>query len=106
MVKKLAQSRVPIAAICAATTLLADLKLLDSIKHTSNSKEFLIDNCPGYQGQEHYSSELAVTDGNIITSSGVAALEFAKEILEFLKVYDKEAIEKWYQLFKFGIWQK
>ncbi len=112
IVQKLVQGQVPIAAICAATTLLADMNLLDSIKHTSNSKEYLKNNCPGYNGQdyyegeENYSNPTAITDNNIITSSGTAPLEFAREIFKFLKIYDDLTIEKWYQLFKHGIWQE
>ena len=41
VIEKLSQKQIPIAAICAATTLLGDMKLLDSIKHTSNSKAYL-----------------------------------------------------------------
>ena len=112
IIQKLAQRHIPIAAICGATTLLADMKLLDSIKHTSNTKEYLKKLCPDYQGQdnyegqENYSNPTAITDNNIITSSGTAPLEFAREIFKFLKIYDDPAIEKWYQLFKHGIWQE
>jgi putative intracellular protease/amidase len=111
-IKKLAARKIPIAAICAATTLLADMKLLDSIKHTSNSKSYLIKFCPGYEGQDNYLAQdnylnpTAITDANIITSSGIAPIEFAREILKLLEVYDEPTIEKWYQLFKHGIWQE
>jgi len=112
VVKELVQKQIPIAAICAATTLLADMKLLNSIKHTSNAKKYLEKFCPDYKGQEHYvgqegySDPTAVTGGNIITSSGVAPLEFAREIFKLLKIYDDPVIEKWYQLFKHGTWQE
>ena len=111
VVEKLVQKQLPLAAICAATTLLADMKLLDAIKHTSNAKTYLEKLCPDYQGQENYigqdgSDPTAVKDNNIITASGTAALEFAKEIFKLLKIYDELTIEKWYQLFKFGIWQE
>jgi putative intracellular protease/amidase len=111
-IQKLVQRHIPIAAICGATTLLADMKLLDSIKHTSNTKEYLKKLCPNYQGQdnyegeENYSNPTAITDNNIITSSGTAPLEFARQIFKFLKIYDDLTIEKWYQLFKHGIWQE
>ena len=111
-IQKLAARHIPIAAICAATTLLADMKLLDSIKHTSNAKSYLNKSCPNYegqdnyQGQDNYSKPTAISDANIITSSGVAPVEFAREIFKLLKVYDEQTIEKWYQLFKQGIWQE
>ena len=110
-IQNLAQRQIPIAAICGATTLLADMKLLDSVKHTSNSKDYLNKFCPNYEGQdnyvgkEDYSNPIAITDCNIITSSGIAPVEFAKEIFKLLRIYDEPTIEKWYQLFKHGIWQ-
>ncbi|MFI5185383.1 MAG: type 1 glutamine amidotransferase family protein [Chitinophagales bacterium] len=112
VVEKFVQRQIPVAAICAATTLLADMKLLNPIKHTSNAKNYLEKFCPNYKGQKNYvgkkgySDPTAVTDGNIITASGVAALEFAREIFRLLKIYDDSAIEKWYQLFKHGTWQE
>ena len=112
IIQKLVQRQIPIAAICGATTLLADMKLLDSIKHTSNAKKYLKEICPDYEGQENYvgqenySNPTAITDKNIITSSGVAPLEFAREIFKLLTIYDEPTIEKWYQLFKHGIWQE
>ena len=111
-VQKLVQKQIPVAAICGATTLLADIQVLDSVKHTSNSKEYLKNICPGYngqdyyQGQEDYSNPTAITDSNIITSSGVAPIEFAREIFKLLKIYDEATIEKWYQLFRYGTWQE
>ena|SRR5436190_11003653 len=111
IVEKCIQKQIPIAAICAATTLLAEMKLLDSIKHTSNAKSYLVKFAPHYNGQESYvgqdgfSDPTAVADGNIITSSGLASVEFAREIFQLLKVYDARTIEKWYQLFKNGVWQ-
>jgi len=111
-IQKLTELQIPIAAICGATTLLADMKLLDAIKHTSNAKAYLKKFCPdyegedNYQGQDNYLNPIAITDGYIITSSGIAPIEFAREIFRYLKVYDEATIEKWYQLFKQGIWQE
>ena len=112
IIQLLVQKKIPIAAICGATTLLADMKLLDSIKHTSNTKDYLIKFCPNYKGQDNYEGEenylnpTAITDSNIITASGTAPIEFAREIFKLLKIYDEPTIEKWYQLFKHGIWQE
>jgi len=111
-IRKLKDRQTPIAAICGATTVLADMKLLDSINHTSNSKNYLIKFCPDYKGQGNYQGDdnyfnpIAISDANIITSSGIASIEFAREILSLLKVYDEPTIEKWYKLFKQGIWQE
>ena len=95
-----------IAAICAATTLLADMGILDNIKHTSNAKFYLQHYVPAYQGGNNYIDEFAVMDKNIITATGIAPVEFAREIFKALSLMDAPKIEEWFQLFKHGIWEK
>jgi hypothetical protein len=36
--------------------------------------------CPGYHGDRHYLDEPAVTDGSLVTTSGLVPVEFAVEI--------------------------
>jgi hypothetical protein len=50
--------------------------------------------------------EPAVTDKNIITATGTAPVEFAREIFKMLSLMDETKIEEWFQLFKNGIWEK
>jgi hypothetical protein len=50
-------------------------------------------------GAAHYRSELAVTDGDLITASPIAAVEFAREILGKLDVYRPQVLANWYRLF-------
>ncbi|KNZ40891.1 hypothetical protein [Acetobacterium bakii] len=42
----------------------------------------------------------AVTDGNLITATGIAPLEFTVEVLKALGVFSPEILEAWYQLYK------
>jgi len=93
-----------IAAICAATTYLAQLGLLDRVNHTSNDLNYLKRIAPKYQGEGNYMSSLAVSDDNVITANGIAPIEFAKEIFLKINLYDVDHSEKWLQLFKNGIW--
>lgn len=93
-----------IAAICAATTYLAQLGLLDRVNHTSNDLKYLKRIAPKYQGEGNYMSSLAVSDDNVITANGIAPIEFAKEIFLKINLYDVDHTEKWFQLFKNGIW--
>ncbi|MBH0778142.1 type 1 glutamine amidotransferase family protein [Nocardia bovistercoris] len=88
---------VPVAAICGATYGLARAGLLDTRAHTSNAAEFLT--YSGYAGGPHYAPEPAVTDGDVITASGVAPIEFAREILRRLGVYEPHILDAWYRLF-------
>ncbi len=94
----------PIAAICAATMYLGQLGILNEIKHTSNDLNYLKGIAPNYKGEGHYQNKLAVTDNNVITANGIAPIEFASEIFKVLELYDEENIEKWFQLFKNGVW--
>lgn len=94
----------PIAAICAATTFLAQMGLLDDLKHTSNDLDYPKSVAPAYRGTENYRNALAVTDKNIITANGIAPVEFAREIFALIGLYDTDALENWFQLFKNGIW--
>lgn len=96
----------PIAAICAATFYLGQLGLLDNLKHTSNDLSYLIAVVPNYRGAQHYQNVPAVTDKNIITACGTAPIEFSREVFRAIGLYDDAQIEKWFQLFKHGIWSE
>lgn len=103
LISKLLENDVLIAAICAATTFLADQGLLDEVNHTSNSREYLQELSPLYRGHDRYQDAPSVTDGRIITANGTAATEFARDIFSLLAIYDEEAAGQWFQAFKYGI---
>ena len=89
---------VPVAAICAATLALARAGLLDHLRHTSNAREYLIST--GYRGTAFYCGAAAVTDHNVITATGLAPVDFAREIFKALNLYSPAAIEAWYAMFR------
>jgi len=89
-----------VAAICGATMGLAKHGFLDSRPHTSNDLGYLKMVCPDYKGEAYYKNEPAVTDGNLITATGVAPLEYTLEVLKALQVFSPETLEAWYQLYK------
>lgn len=91
---------VPIAAICGATFALARAGMLDDFHHTSNSREYLL--ASGYRGEKFYCDVPAIRDEGVITASGFAPLEFAREIFKALDLYSQQALDAWYALFKFG----
>ncbi|WP_052599374.1 DJ-1/PfpI family protein [Aureispira sp. CCB-QB1] len=105
LVKSLVENKKSIAAICAATTYLGKLGLLNQIKHTSNALHYLQSIAPQYTGAVNYTDALATSSRHIITANGIAPIEFAKEIFLQLELYDLATIEKWFQLFKNGIWK-
>jgi putative intracellular protease/amidase len=88
---------VPVAAICGATLGLAAAGLLDDRRHTSNAAEALAST--GYGGGERYVDEPAVTDGNVVTASGTAPVEFAREVFALLDVYEPAVLASWYKLY-------
>jgi putative intracellular protease/amidase len=92
---------VPVAAICGATAGLAARGLLDARPHTSNAREYLAA-VPGYRGGEHYADAPAVRDGDLITASGIAPIDFARAIFERLELYAPETLEAWYALYRHG----
>ncbi|MHA7110152.1 DJ-1/PfpI family protein [Sunxiuqinia elliptica] len=98
------QAGKPIAAICAATTYLGQLGLLDDLRHTSNDLNYLKEIAPQYRGDAHYQKALAVTDKQVITANGIATIEFAREIFKTIELHTDDNIEKWFQLFKNGVW--
>jgi len=106
LVKELIENKKSIAAICGATFYLGQLGILNNLNHTSNDLGYLKAVVPEYIGQECYQSKLAVTDKNIITASGIAPIEFATEIFKEIKLKPETEIEKWFQLFKNGIWSE
>jgi len=91
---------VPVAAICGATAGLARGGLLDAAAHTSNAAGYL--QATGYGGAARYRADPAVTDGSLITASGTAPLEFAREIFRRLELYEPRMLDAWYALFKTG----
>jgi len=91
---------VPVAAICGGTLGLARAGLLDTRRHTSNAPEFLAST--GYAGARHYVTEPVVEDDGVITAPATAALEFARHLLEKLRVYSGPALDAWYALFRTG----
>lgn len=89
-----------IAAICGATIGLAQAGYLDTRRHTSNDLDYLKMVCPGYKGEALYEKESAVTDNNVITASGIAPLEFTREVLKKLDVCTPNTLHAWYYLNK------
>ncbi|MNI68342.1 putative protease YdeA [compost metagenome] len=94
------QEDIGVAAICGATMGLARTGLLNSRPHTSNDLEYLKMICPAYTGEQFYKQQPVVTDGKLITASGVAPLEFTVHVLKALEVCSSDTLDAWYNLYK------
>ena len=106
MVENVFTSGKTIAAICAATVYLGKIGFLNHLNHTSNDLYYLQGMAPEYSGGDFYVKSKAVTDKNMITANGTAPIEFSYEIFKALKLFSDDDIEKWFQLFKHGIWSE
>jgi putative intracellular protease/amidase len=91
---------VPVAAICGATLALARAGMLDDFHHTSNSREYLA--ASRYRGAGFYCDVPAIADEGLITASGFASVEFAREIFRELGLYTQPSLDAWYALLRFG----
>ena len=98
------EHNIPVAAICGATFFMGENGYLDNRKHTSNTLEFLKLQSPHYKGENNYIEKQAVSDYNVITANGTATLEFAKQIMLYLKAKPADKINKWYDFNKMGFY--
>lgn len=100
LLRKLDKAQVPLAAICAATTVIVRLGLLHGRRHTSNSLEFLQNHAPDYNESANYVDEVSVRDQGLITSSGLGDVEFAADIFTELNVMDDAMRAGWKSAFR------
>lgn len=91
----------PVAAIDSGVLAIARAGLLDRVRHTGNWPGQIGAQVPGYAGADQYDSEvLAVSDGGVISASHLGSVEFAREVIHTLDLYNPSDREHWYRLFK------
>jgi putative intracellular protease/amidase len=103
LLRQLHEQNIPIGAICGATLEIVRAGLTRNIRHTSNSKDYLKAMVTNYGDADHYVNELAVTDRNIITASGLGCVEFAREVIKQLELYNEADTALWFEMFKYGV---
>jgi putative intracellular protease/amidase len=101
-VRRLDAAGVPLAAICAATTAVARWGLLRGRFHTSNGLTYLRRQVPDYDAAATYVDAPAVRDAGLITASGLADVEFAREIMTQLAVLSDSDRDLWQRMFRSG----
>lgn len=102
LLAQLDERDVPIAAICGATVAIAKCGLLRGRRHTSNGLDYLRTHVPGYADAAQYVDAPAVRDQHLITASGLADVEFARELFEELDVLSARHRALWAQIFRSG----
>lgn len=92
-----------LGAICDACRFLGSIGALNGAKHTANDLKEL-KQYSAYTNEQGFLHRQAVSDNNIITANGTAALEFAQEVLRTLSVAPEEKIKSWYDFHKLGFY--
>lgn len=100
VVEKFIKQKIPVAAICGPTVFLASHGFVENVKHTSNGKNYLQNLIGKYKGSDLYVNQPSISDKRIITANGLASIEFARDVLGELSVYDKKTLKSWYKFFK------
>lgn len=100
--RALLDAKVPVAAACGATVAIARAGLFEGRPHTSNGLQWLSAIVPDYAGKELYRDELAVRADGLITATGAAPVEFAREVIAELDVMPQDKLSHWFTMFKTG----
>lgn len=88
---------VPVAAVCGATFALAAAGLLDHVAHTSNDPGFLA--ASGYAGGDRYLVQPAVVDGDVVTATGIAPVQFARAVFQRLGAHPEDRLDSYEKLY-------
>jgi putative intracellular protease/amidase len=102
LITRLVATETPVAAICGATLALGRAHVLDERRHTSNMRSYLPTHVPEYAGASHYVDVPAVRDTHVITASGLAPVDFAREVFAELQIFNAQNEALWYSMFKDG----
>ncbi len=89
-----------VAGICGATIALAKAGLLAGKAHTSNGKDWLAEQAPGYAGAEGYvETPRAVVDGKVVTAAGSAPVTFSAEVTRLVAPEASERLDGYVAMF-------
>lgn len=104
LVAKALRLKVPVGAICDATVFLGMHGFLNLVNHTSNFLRSLQEAAgDSYDNAKNYKNQDAVRDGLIVTANGQSPVEFGREMLRALGLYDENQIQMWYDFNKLGL---
>ena len=93
-----------VAAVDSGVLVLARAGLLDACRHTSSWPGHIGTHVPGYAGADQYDAQaLALSDGGVITASQLGSVEFAREVIRTLDLYNPSDREHWFRLFKHAL---
>ena len=103
-VGRLHAAGVPVAAVDSGVLVLARAGLLDACRHTGSWPGHIGTHVHAYAGAEQYDANaLAVSDAGVITASQLGSVEFAREVIRTLDLYNPSDREHWYRMFKHAL---
>jgi putative intracellular protease/amidase len=102
LLTELDAARTPVAEICAGTLALGRAGVLNHRDHTSNVRSYLPTHVPEYAGAAHYLEAPAVRDQRVITASGLAPVDFARQIFAELRIFSAADEALWFEMYKHG----
>lgn len=83
IIEKQLAHHLPVAGICGAVDYLAFYGFLEGYKHTGNSP-ILWQDFQNYRSPENFVERQAVSDRNLVTANGTAALDFTEFVLQLI----------------------
>lgn len=103
-VRRVHAAGAPVAAVDSGVLVLARAGLLDACRHTGSWPGHIGAHVPVYDGADQFDpTVLAVSDGGTITASQLGSVEFAREVIRTLDLYNPSDREHWYRLFKHAL---
>jgi len=103
-VRRVHAAGAPVAAVDSGVLVLARAGLLDACRHTGSWPGHIGAHVPGYAGADQFDpTVLAVSDGGTITASQLGSVEFAREVIRTLDLYNPSDREHWFRLFKHAL---
>ncbi|EPC59599.1 4-methyl-5(beta-hydroxyethyl)-thiazole monophosphate synthesis protein, partial [Lacticaseibacillus paracasei subsp. paracasei Lpp14] len=94
----------PVAAICGAVDYLARNGLLTGYRHTGNAQYLWRQDKEYVNGQDFVATQV-VTDCNLVTANGTAALAFTNQVLKMIAFLPSAEVDKATDLYQLGFYQ-
>ncbi|MCT4456193.1 glutamine amidotransferase [Lactiplantibacillus paraplantarum] len=94
----------PIGAICGAVDYLAQNGFLTGYQHTGNSQA-LWQTYSNYQNSNDFHNQQVISDKNLVTANGTAALAFTAAVLQLIHFQSNETLTQTIDLYRLGFYQ-
>ena len=94
----------PVGAICGAVDYLAQNGFLTGYQHTGNSLA-MWHNYPNYQNSADFHEQQVISNKNLVTANGTAALAFTAAVLQLIHFQSSEELTRTIDLYRLGFYQ-